>query len=150
MQLHLQPEYFSLWFLFIIFPSTHAQAQDPCCETGQTLESDSYCVSQPSQVRTKTLIHDNCQGRLQQMDVGQFVRTKFGGLKELILKYLKSNISILGLLHGQRGVVVPDGHFCTNGSVVVVCDTCLEGDCIQVCRRRIRYSDIADASALIV
>ena len=42
-------------------------------------------------------------------------------------------IHISGLLHVTKGVVVPDGHFCTNGSVVVVCNTCLEGDCIQVC-----------------
>lgn len=39
---------------------------------------------------------------------------------------------ISGLLHGPTGVVVPDGHFCTNGSWVVVCDTCLEEGCIQV------------------
>ena len=71
--------YFSVWFLFLLF-STKTEAKESCCEAGQTLESDSYCVSQSSQVPTKTFLHDRCQGRLQQMEVGQFVRTKFGGL----------------------------------------------------------------------
>ena len=80
MKLHLQREYFSFWFWFIIFPSSHALGQDSCCEAGQTLHTDNHCVAQPSGVPTKTFLHHNCQGRLQQMEAGQFTRTKFGGL----------------------------------------------------------------------
>ena len=41
-------------------------------------------------------------------------------------------VCVAGLLF-NKSIVIPAGHFCTAEEQVVVCDTCLHGDCVQTC-----------------
>ena len=100
-------------FVFVVSLGV-SWAAGPCCQEGETLTAEDNCLSSTTLDLTTPALTASCQGRLHQISAERFEMTKFGGL-----------------LYDQS-VVVPSAHFCTSPDVVLVCDTCLYGDCIQV------------------
>ena len=114
-----------------------------CCPSLYKIASDNTCklsVDDAHEVLVREDYRQLCKGRLERISYQDIFLTSYKGPSSppLIISFLTLTCAA-DLVYNLTNVV-PSGHFCyghsleTNEAIVLACDTCLRGQCVQVSR----------------
>ena len=112
-----------------------------CCPSFYKITNDNTCKLSEDDAHEEQVREDYrqiCEGRLERISYQDVFLTSYDGPSTAVIKTnLTLTLSAADLVYNLTNVV-PSGHFCyghsleTNEAIVLACDTCLRGQCVQV------------------